>query len=144
MNNLYDGHVKAEVMVRINSLRRDSERQWGTMDVAQMLAHCAAQLQFALGENTSKLQYNAPIRWMIRQTIGFRIPWPKNLPTAPEMTITDPRDLDIEKAKLIDTINRFYEMHVWHPHPIFGEMTKMEWGLIAYKHLDHHLRQFGV
>jgi hypothetical protein len=144
MNNLYDGHVKAEVMVRINSLRRDSERQWGTMDVAQMLAHCAAQLQFALGENTSKLQYNAPIRWMIRQTIGFRIPWPKNLPTAPEITITDPRDLDIEKAKLIDTINRFYEMHVWHPHPIFGEMTKMEWGLIAYKHLDHHLRQFGV
>ena len=144
MNNLYDGHVKAEVMARINNLRPDSQGQWGKLDVAQMLAHCAAQLQFALGENESKLQYNAPIRWIIKQTVGFRIPWPKNLPTAPEMTITDPRDLEREKRNLTDTINRFYEMHQWHPHPIFGDMTKEEWGVIAFKHLDHHLRQFGV
>lgn len=143
MKNLYDGVVKGEVLKRINSLENDPKGLWGTMNAAQMMAHCSTQLQMALGEVNSNLRYNGLVRWLAKETFGLRLSWGKNLPTAPEMTKTSFHEFDHERSKLIATINRFYEAHEWHPHPIFGTMNKQEWGIVAYKHLDHHLRQFG-
>ncbi|MDZ4803510.1 MAG: DUF1569 domain-containing protein [Candidatus Eisenbacteria bacterium] len=30
------------------------------------------------------------------------------------------------------------------PNPIFGNLSVDEWGKLSWKHLDHHLRQFGA
>lgn len=144
MKNLYDGAVKAEVLERLSLLTADTPRLWGTMDVAQMMAHCSTQLQMGLGEVKSNLMYNSVVRWLAKETFGLRLSWSKNLPTAREMVKTDPCRFGQERVNLIATINRFYEAHEWHPHPIFGNMNKTEWGIVAYKHLNHHLRQFGV
>src|SRR5690606_34536514 len=73
--------------------------------------------------------------------------WKQNLPTAKGLKVTDERDFSREKAKLMALINDFHQQKdkkVWDPHPVFGTFTHEQWGQMQYKHLDHHLRQFGV
>ncbi len=71
----------------------------------------------------------------------------KNLPTAKDFIVTDERNFEKEKRQLIDMIKRFTstaDPHIVQQHPFFGKMSGNEWAVLAYKHLDHHLRQFGV
>ena len=73
--------------------------------------------------------------------------WRKNLPTAPGFKITEKKDFNEEQTKLLGLINEVYEQRnrdKWQPHPVFGELTSEHWGQMQYKHLDHHLRQFGL
>jgi hypothetical protein len=149
MKNIADTTDFNAVIQRINALTSDAPRLWGTMTPAQMLLHCRIQIGFGTGEVKSKKLYPAPIQWLIKQTVGFRIPWSKNLPTAPAMVSTakDGLDFETEKAALQATIAHFAHLPTdatLAGHPIFGAMNKDEWGRIIYKHLDHHLRQFGV
>lgn len=32
----------------------------------------------------------------------------------------------------------------WPPSRVFGRISGRSWGVLQHKHLDHHLRQFGV
>jgi len=148
MKNISEPAVLEEVFQRLDALDSDTPRLWGTMTPAQMLLHCRKQIGLGTGEVRSKRLYPAPIQWLIKQTIGFLIPWSKNLPTAPAMVSTkeDGLDFQTELTELKNTINGFValpENAALSGHPIFGNMTKEEWGRIIYKHLDHHLRQFG-
>jgi hypothetical protein len=149
MKNIVEPAHLAEVNRRIDLLKFDSPRRWGTMSPAQMLLHCRLQIGLGTGEVKSKQLYPAPIQWIVKHTVGFRIPWSRNLPTAPAMVSTknDGLDFETEKAALLNTIAHFAHLPADAPlagHPIFGAMNKDEWGRIIYKHLDHHLRQFGV
>ena len=74
-------------------------------------------------------------------------PWRKGLPTAKFLKIKDDKNFNEEKPKLVDLVNEVYshrEKKEWNPHPAFGYFTKQQWGQMQYKHLDHHLKQFGV
>jgi hypothetical protein len=138
----------ARVLARVDALRADSVRQWGKMDVAQMLAHCQRPLQVALGE--------LPLR---RGLIGFLFgrlakrmllspkPWQNGMATAPEFQVTDARDFAREKAALRALVERFGRggpaALTKQPHPFFGPLTSDEWQALQWRHLDHHLRQFG-
>lgn len=132
------------ILTRLNALNGSETRQWGTMTESQMLLHCRKQIELAVGKTPSKPMYPRPIQWLTKITFGYYIPWPKNLIAAPEMVVTKDVSFEFEREKLCEVISDFMEAGELFPHPIFGKLSKADWGLIIYKHLDYHLRQFSA
>ena len=149
MKNLFDPAALDEIKLRVTRLRPDAAGQWGRMNAAQALAHCAAGFELATGERR-------PPRHLIGRLIGRIIkplalgndaPMRRNSPTIPGMIVGDDRDFAAEQRKLLAAIDRFAAggraACTTHPHSFFGRLTPDEWAVLMYKHLDHHLRQFG-
>jgi hypothetical protein len=149
MKSMYDGSTVAELKERMGKLGTQSERLWGKMTAAQMLAHCSLTFEAAVGDKK-------PSRSMIGRVLGplFKSqfsnekPLNRNGPTDPRLVVNDERQVAAERERLTKLIERFQaggtEGCTTHPHVFFGKITAREWGIGMYKHLDHHLRQFGV
>jgi uncharacterized protein DUF1569 len=150
MKNLFEAATVKEVKERIARLRPDSERLWGKMKPAQAVAHCAAGLEWAVGDTV-------PPRMLLGRIIGRMVkpmllrneePMRRNSPTVKSLVVDNERDLRTEQERLCGLIDRFAaagpEGCTTHPHSFFGRLTPEEWATLMYKHLDHHLRQFGV
>lgn len=150
MKNLFEPARVGEVKRRIAQLRPDSERQWGAMNAAQAVAHCSAGLEMALGDRISPRAFVGRIIGRVIKPMVFRNdePMRRNSPTAKDLVVQDHRDLAKEQERLCELIDRFAaggpEGCTSHPHSFFGRLTPEEWSILMYKHLDHHLRQFGV
>ena len=147
VKNLFDPAVKQEIINRINKLTPQSQRQWGKMDVAQMLAHLQLPIQVAYG--THMVQANWLMKLILslfKKTMYNEKPWKKGLPTDKSFIMTGKaKDFEKEKKHLIDLIEQFNENKIVNErHPVFGKFTKEQCSMSAWKHLDHHLRQFGV
>lgn len=148
MKNLFDQTDVSEILARIDQLAPTSQKQWGKMNVGQMLAHLNTSLETALG-------LNSPKRLLIGRILGplakanylSEKPLGKNSPTDKFYVVTDNREFDREKAKAIELITRFFEggstKCTTHPHSFFGKLTPQEWARSQWKHVDHHLRQFN-
>lgn len=151
MKNLFDGTAATEVKTRLRKLEPQSERKWGKMTAPQMLAHCSISMQWAIGEVVPEKR-PLPIRLLGRlvKPMVFRNedPLGKNSPTAKSLIVADNRDLDKERERLLGLVDKFAAggpaQCTKNPHSFFGEMTPEEWAILMYKHLDHHLRQFGA
>jgi hypothetical protein len=150
MKNLFEAGAAAVVKERLARLRPDGGRLWGRMNAAQAVAHCAASLELALGERR-------PPRKLLGRLIGPLVkplalgddrPMRRNSPTVPGVEVEDERELGAERQRLCSLIDRFVEAGpagcTTHPHSFFGPLTPQEWAVLMYKHLDHHLRQFGA
>lgn len=149
MKSLFDPIDNLEIIKRINNLNEKSTAEWGSMTVSQMLWHAQKPLQVAHGELKLK-----------RGLIGFLFgklakkklindaPFEKNLPTVPSFKNKEDPPFEETRDDLINIVRRFAEKGpegiVKDPHPFFGPMTIQEWDTLQWKHLDHHLRQFGV
>ena len=146
VKNLFDPAVKQEIIDRINKLKADSPRHWGKMDAGQMLAHCQMPLGVAIGRHKLKRNFLLSIVGsLIKKKLYDETPFKRGLPTDKSFIMTDPKDFEKEREKLIDMINNFSEnTMVDEPHPFFGRLTKEQWSKGTWKHLDHHLQQFGV
>jgi hypothetical protein len=151
MKNLFDATVAHQVKTRLKDLGRQSERHWGKMTAAQMLAHCSISMQWAVGEVVPD-RGALPARLMgkLVKPMVFRNedPLRKNSPTAKSLIVADERDLGRERERLSGLIDKFAAGGAagctTNPHSFFGKMTPEQWAILMYKHLDHHLRQFGV
>lgn len=150
MKNLYDPARVDEVKARIAKLHANAERQWGTMTPSKAIAHCANALEMATGDMRPPRAFVGRIFGGIIKpmALGNDAPIKRNSPTARELVIDDERDLGVERARLVGLIDQFVAAGpsrcTTHPHPFFGKMTPEQWAILMYKHLDHHLRQFGV
>lgn len=150
MKNLFDATAVAELKQRMSRLTPDSTRQWGRMSAAQAMAHCSTSVEMALGEcNPPRMMAGRIFGRMIKPlAIGNDAPMKKNSPTSPVLLVNDDRDLDKERARLSTLMDRFAAGGAAgctaHPHTFFGSMSPEEWAVLMYKHVDHHLRQFGV
>jgi hypothetical protein len=150
MKNLYHAPTAQDVMQRIASLRPESERQWGKMNVAQALAHCSVSMEWALGDRTPKRMFVGRILGMMVKPFVFRNddPMRRNSPTAEELIIRETCELGTERQRLLVLIDRFTITGpcgcTTKPHSFFGRLTPEEWAILMYKHLDHHLRQFSA
>lgn len=150
MKNLYDPARVAEIKARIARIRPDSPRQWGKMTAPQAVAHMAVGMEAALGDCTPPRLFIGRLigRFAKKPALGNDEPIMKNAPTAPAYIVADERDLERERARLLTLIDRFTSggpaACTTAPHAFFGPMTPDEWAVLCYKHLDHHLRQFGV
>lgn len=150
MKNLFDLARAEEVKQRIARLRPDSQRQWGKMNAAQAVEHCSRGLELALGDRRPPRILLGRIMGRIIKPKVFRNDEPlrRNTPTVKGLLIPDERDLAKERVRLCGLIDRFVasgpKSCTTHPHSFFGPLTPEEWAILMYKHLDHHLRQFGV
>jgi hypothetical protein len=146
IKNLFETSVKQQIIHRINNLTPQSAAQWGKMNVAQMLAHCQMPLGVATGKHTLKRNFLLRlIGPFFKKQLFNEKPFKRSLPTDKSFIITDLRNLEQEKQGLINMINSFSETAMSNePHPFFGMLTKEEWSKGTWKHLDHHLQQFGV
>ena len=150
MRNLFDVARVEEVKQRIARLRPDSERQWGTMNASQMVEHCSRGLELALGDRLPPQMMLGRIigRMLKPKVLGNDEPMRRNSPTVKGLLVEDERDLGKEQERLCGLIDRFVTSGpagcTNHPHSFFGRLTPEEWAILMYKHLDHHLRQFGV
>lgn len=146
IKNLFDSAVKEELIARINNLQTNSQHQWGKMDVAQMLTHVQQPLKVAYGELNPKGNFIIrALSVFFKSNLYNDKPFARNLPTDKTFKIADTRNFLDEKEKLIQLVNKFSpEKLTTQPHPVFGKLTQEQWSKSQWKHLDHHLQQFGV
>ena len=137
-----------DIHKRIENLQATNVRQWGKMDIAQMVAHCNVSLEQAIGKVPPQDKSNFLSKTLIKWVVLNKKPFGKNLPTVPSALITDERSFEIEKKRLIQNIEIFYaklqKIGELESHPAFGKLSKEDWGLFMWKHLDHHLNQFSA
>lgn len=147
MKSLFEPEVLTEIRTRLDQFSEDKPRQWGKMSHGQTMAHCQGPFNIMLEKKDYGMKPNWLINLFFKKSMYNDKPWRKNLPTAKFLKQTEPRDLSEEKAKLLALLDEFEsqrERNDWKPHPGFGHFTKEQYGQMQYKHLDHHLTQFGV
>lgn len=149
MKSLFNEKTYLEIKKRLENISENSEKQWGEMHVAQMLYHCQKPLLVGLQkEKLAKPNFLFKMASKLIKPMFYNDKvWKRGLPTAKELKVTSTKDFDLEKQKLTSLIEEFHQkknQEKWEPHPIFGAFTKEQWGKMQYKHLDHHLTQFGV
>lgn len=147
MKSLLTEDTHSEIMERLKKLNENSVRQWGKMTVGQMCWHCQYPLKLAIENRENSSKGNWFVKTFFKKSLYNDKPWRKNLPTAPQLRAKEAKDFGAEYAKLNALVHEFSSLkdrEVWYPHPAFGPFTKEQWGQVQYKHLDHHLKQFGV
>jgi hypothetical protein len=148
--SLFQTKCVDEIQQRLQKLNSGSQRQWGKMSAAQMMVHCSAGFEMASGQIR-------PRRVLVGRIIGSAIkrvvvrdgePMRRNSPTAKELLVTGEWDFEAERERLSGLIDSFAAAGpsgcTSHPHAFFGPLTPEEWAIMMYKHMDHHLRQFGA
>jgi hypothetical protein len=149
MKNLFEASAAGEIRERVAGLGAESERVWGKMSVAQMLAHCSAWMEFALGERVARQSLMGRVFGrMAKGSILGEKPISRGMPTDKRLVVVGERDFEVEQERLIGLVERFSKGGAAgctvHPHSFFGRLTPEEWARMGYRHLDHHLRQFGA
>ena len=147
MKSLFEESSFDEIINRLDLLNNDLKPLWGKMTVGQMVWHCQGPLQIAIENVDYKKAPNILAKWFLKKAMYSNNPLRKNLPTAPIIKAVEPKKFEDEIVILKQLVTNFHVLKTrdkWNPHPLFGEFTHEQWGKIQYKHLDHHLRQFGV
>ena len=145
--SLWNARTREDLLERLRRLSPESKPRWGRMNAPQMLAHLNKWMQMAEGELPTA-DKKLPLRHApLKQLLIYWLPWPQGVPTAPELLCKDEFDWDTEYAavrRLILSFEKRDPKAPWPVHPAFGRMTSRAWGVLGYRHTDHHFRQFGV
>lgn len=134
---------------RLRAIRPDTRPLWGRMTPSQFMPHLRSSVEMALEEREAPDESTWFKSTVVRVIAFHVIPWPKGI-QAPAYFFPEPdQNLDEERERLVDTLQRFVEAAEREPrrvtrHPVFGRMTLRYWGRVIGMHADHHLRQFGV
>jgi hypothetical protein len=149
MSSIFVPSDAAMFVMRLEKLTPVSQRKWGTMSVSQMLTHIQLPIKVALGEMEPKRSIGFLLfGGLLKKRIINHKPFNKELPTDPSFVVKHDCNFDSEKRNAIELIQRLSSAELVQiqnrKHPIFGKLTAEEWDVLTVKHLDHHLRQFGV
>lgn len=143
---LYDASVREAVLQRIDRLRPDATPRWGRMTAPQMIAHLTEAFRMPSGDLHIRRRF-VPLRPLVRWLLLYVLPFPKGAPTARELLARIPDSWEADRTRFRALVAGVREPAPGSPvgdHPIFGAMSVRDWGVLLYKHTDHHLRQFGV
>lgn len=145
--SLWNAQARQELLDRLERLAPDATPLWGRMSAPQMLAHVADWMQMAKGELKAEAR-NLYLRHPpLKQLVIFWLPFPRGVPTAPELLVRGSSEWAIERAAVREHVQSFQNLDpkaLSPDHPAFGRMTPRAWGVLGYRHTDHHFRQFGV
>ncbi len=149
MQTLFDPKAREQVLARIARLSPEARARWGRLTVDRMVVHLVDGLKVAFGESESEFQPGILStrlgRWMV---IDAPIPWPRGKVDAPEVFFrTDPSaDFERDRDTLHDYVERFARgpEQVWGRSPLLGNLGPEQWARLNWRHIDHHLRQFGA
>ncbi|HTL07010.1 MAG TPA: DUF1569 domain-containing protein [Chitinophagaceae bacterium] len=147
MKTIFDKATNDAILTRISRLNNNSVAVWGSMTLYQMLKHCTLWEEMILGRQQYKRMFLGRIfgALALRSFLKNEDPMPRNARTVPGFEVTGSGSVEEEKEKWMAMV----QQHASIPmadfvHPFFGKMTREQLGYLAYKHTDHHLRQFGV
>ena len=147
MKSIFDESAYDEIKSRINQLNEYSEAQWGKMNVGQMVWHCQGPFNIMLQKEDYGLKPNLLAKVFFKKSLYNDKLWRKGLPTAKFLKPREDKNFNEEVGVLETLVDETFSQRdktEWEPHPGFGYFTAQQWGQMQYKHLDHHLRQFGV
>lgn len=151
MASIFSPDIHAAVEKRVRAMRPDSSRQWGRMSPHEAICHLADGLRMAMGERQAaavRVRFKPLVRF-----VALRLPmrWPRGIKTMPEVEQgrggTRPSEFEADREGLLSLMSRFRgasPVELAPTHPLFGPMRRDDWGVWAWRHFDHHLRQFGV
>jgi hypothetical protein len=144
---LADASARQELLERLERLSPKATARWGTMTAPQMLAHVTDWMEMARGQLKTAPK-KRPLRFPpLKQLVIYWLPFPKGVPTAPELVGRKPREWGLERAALRKHVQWYENLNpkmTWPYHPAFGNLTTRAWCVLGYRHMDHHFRQFGV
>jgi hypothetical protein len=147
MKSIWNAPDHRELRDRVQRLTPDNVAKWGKMSVAQMVVHLSSSLRMASGE-LAVAPKRLPVRYPpFKQLALYWIPMPKNMPTAPELMARQPGEWGTELRDLVEQLDAVVRRGAGATaatHPAFGRMSGKHWGVLVYRHMDHHLRQFGA
>jgi len=147
MKTLWSETDRNELVVRLARLNVESKPQWGKMNCAQMLAHLADGFRMTLGDLAPRSK-GGPLSFApIKKLVIYWLPFPKGAPTAPELITRPSEGIEKESEAVKELLTRIAQSAGradWPEHPAFGKMSEQDWGVLGYRHMDHHLRQFGA
>ena len=146
MSTIATAESRAALLARVGRLTRESRPNWGTLTAPRLLCHLSDQLRVALGEIPAQQRGSWRTRTLLKWLVIYlpvQAP-PGKVRTAPEMLTTSPRSWVADLASLEALLARLAVAARTAPHPTFGPLSHSEWCRLAWKHFDHHLRQFGV
>lgn len=148
MGSILNDDQRTAICERINSVTSASVPRWGRMDAKAMLTHLRDSALMALGElpvaGKNKRVFQV---FPVKHLILYVFPFPKGAPTAPELLVPDAAPVDAVRSEFVSLLERIGAgpREGYGPaHPLFGRLSFREWGVVTYKHTDHHLRQFGL
>ena len=147
MKSLFDAGAYQEILDRLGTLDEHATPLWGKMTVGQMVWHCQVPLKVAITNRETEVKWNPLLQWLFKKSLYNERPWRKNLPTSPLARAGEPKDFQTELPVLLGLVHEFHRLkqrEQWNAHPLFGSFSPLQWGQLQYKHLDHHLRQFGA
>ena len=150
MKSLFEKETCDELYLRLGSLNSECKREWGKMTPCQAMEHTARVLEMATSDEQpiKQIFIGKAIGWIFKKSFLGEKPFAKNAPTGPDYVIKDEPDMEQTRERLKQLIAKFNGLGSdaleGNVHPFFGPLTGKQWGETQYKHVDHHLRQFGV
>jgi hypothetical protein len=148
MPTLFDPSARGKIVSRLSGLTPDRRPLWGSLDAPRLQTHLADQLRMTLGDIHCRSKGGRAFRTPpLRELLIYIVPFPKGLPTAPELLASAPADFEADRQTLLELIGRVGTRkpgESWGEHPAFGPISRRAWGVLGWRHLDHHLRQFGL
>ena len=149
MQTLFDAQTYQDIVRRVEALESDSARQWGKMTPAQALEHTSRALEMAIAKEPKPQAFLGKLLgWTFRKQFLGEQPFPKNSPTGPDFIVKHEPDFGATKVRILALLGEFHALGErgcdGHSHRFFGPLTGEQWGQTQFKHVDHHLRQFGA
>jgi hypothetical protein len=148
MKSLWSPSARQSLLSRIDRITPETRPLWGRMNAAEMVAHCARGMKMGLGELETRERRTIFRYWPLKHLFVYWVRFPRSAPAPREMvTCSKPVTWDSDLAALRDSLDRFAGLDPhgsWPVHPVFGRLSGKAWGALGWRHLDHHLRQFGL
>ena len=150
MKNIFELEITSELINRVNQLTPTTLNLWGKMNASQMLAHCNVTYEMVYSNNYSKPNFikKMLLKTFVKKAVVGDTPYQKNGRTAPQFIISNERDFEKEKTLLVEYLIKTQNLGEIHfnrkTSHSFGRLSTKEWSNLFYKHIDHHLNQFGV
>ena len=153
MNTIAHPEPRAQLLRRLEGLTPTTQRRWGTLSAAEMLCHLGDTCESVLGLRVapgppSSGKPRPVLKWLI---LYSPLPWPKGARTRPGVDPhrdgTKPGEFGRDRARVISGLEQLATApadRLAANHFMVGPMTRDDWHRWAYKHVDHHLRQFGL
>lgn len=148
MGSILNENDREAICKRLRTLTTSSTPRWGKLNVTGMLQHLHLSAQMALGDlEVASVNKRVFQMFPLKHLLLYVLPFPKGAPTAQELYPGPESSLEKEQAALIALVDRIGTGPRNGPgpaHPLFGPMSRGEWATVTYKHIDHHLKQFGA
>ena len=147
MKSIWNEDDRKSLVGRIGRLGAEMRPRWGKMGPAEVLVHLADPMRNAMGEIPCAMKDTPFRRFPVKQLVVYLMPWPKGAPTAPEYLHPEARDVEGARRALREAMERFVVKGpegAFGEHPAFGMLSGRAWGRLMWRHMDHHLRQYGL